>query len=82
MSIKLKIDDTFTEYVAEKGFDEKYGARPLRRAIQTDLEDRLAEEILEGRAKEGDTVTVAYDGDKKLVTFRERASKAKHVKKP
>ncbi|MBQ3911491.1 MAG: ATP-dependent Clp protease ATP-binding subunit, partial [Lachnospiraceae bacterium] len=82
MSIKLKIDDTFTEYVAEKGFDEKYGARPLRRAIQTDLEDRLAEEILEGRAKEGDTVTVAYDRDKKLVTFRERASKAKHVKKP
>ncbi|MCR5428396.1 MAG: ATP-dependent Clp protease ATP-binding subunit [Lachnospiraceae bacterium] len=82
MSIKLKIDDTFTEYVAEKGFDEKYGARPLRRAIQTDLEDRLAEEILEGRAREGDTVTVAYDRDKKLVTFRERASKAKHVKKP
>ena len=82
MSIKLKIDDTFTEYIAEKGFDEKYGARPLRRAIQTDLEDRLAEEILEGRAKEGDTVTVAYDRDKKLVTFRERASKAKHVKKP
>ncbi len=77
MSIKLKIDDTFTEYVAEKGFDEKYGARPLRRAIQTDLEDRLAEEILEGRAKEGDTVTVAYDKDKKLVTFKERTSRKK-----
>ena len=77
MSIKLKIDDTFTEYVAEKGFDEKYGARPLRRAIQTDLEDRLAEEILEGRAKEGDTVTVAYDKDKKLVTFKERTPKKK-----
>ncbi|MBO4506588.1 MAG: ATP-dependent Clp protease ATP-binding subunit [Lachnospiraceae bacterium] len=77
MNIKLKIDDTFTEYVAEKGFDEKYGARPLRRAIQTDLEDRLAEEILEGRAKEGDTVTVAYDKDKKLVTFKERTPKKK-----
>ena len=77
MSIKLKIDDTFTEYVAEKSFDEKYGARPLRRAIQTDLEDRLAEEILEGRAKEGDTVTVAYDKDKKLVTFKERTPKKK-----
>ena len=77
MNIKLKIDDTFTEHVAEKGFDEKYGARPLRRAIQTDLEDRLAEEILEGRAKEGDTVTVAYDKDKKLVTFKERTPKKK-----
>ena len=77
MNIKLKIDDSFTEYIAEKGFDEKYGARPLRRAIQTDLEDRLAEEILEGRAKEGDIVTVAYDSDKKQVSFKERASRKK-----
>ena len=77
MNIKLKIDDSFTEYIAEKGFDEKYGARPLRRAIQTDLEDRLAEEILEGRAKEGDIVTVAYDSDKKQVNFKERASRKK-----
>ncbi len=77
MNIKLKIDDSFTEYIAEKGFDEKYGARPLRRAIQTDLEDRLAEEILEGRAKEGDTVTVAYDKEKKLVTFKVRTSRKK-----
>ncbi len=75
MNIKLKIDDTFTDYIAEKGFDEKYGARPLRRAIQTDLEDRLAEEILEGRAKENDTVTVAYNKDKKTVTFKTRTGR-------
>ncbi len=75
MSIKIKVDETFTDYIAEKGFDEKYGARPLRRAIQTDLEDRLAEEILEGRAKENDTVTVAYNKDKKAVTFKTRSAR-------
>ncbi|MBO4415176.1 MAG: ATP-dependent Clp protease ATP-binding subunit [Lachnospiraceae bacterium] len=77
MNIKLKIDDSFTAYIAEKGFDEKYGARPLRRAIQTDLEDRLAEEILNGKASEGDQITVGYDNDKKEVTFKVRHSSGK-----
>lgn len=75
MSLKIKIDESFTEYVAEKGFDEKYGARPLRRAIQTDLEDKLAEEILEGRALEGDTLTVKYDKEKKQVLFKRHISR-------
>ncbi len=75
MSLKLKIDESFVEYIAEKGFDEKYGARPLRRAIQTDLEDKLAEEILEGRAVAGDTITVVYDKDKKEVQFKRRAAR-------
>ena len=43
-------------YIAEAGFDEKYGARPLRRAVQTKLEDPLAEELLSGAAKAGDTI--------------------------
>lgn len=75
MQLKIKVDDTFTEYVAEKGFDEKYGARPLRRAIQTDLEDRLAEEVLEGRILEGDSVTVSYDTAKKQVIFKKHTSR-------
>lgn len=77
MNIKLKIDDTFTEYVAAKGFDEKYGARPLRRAIQTDLEDKLAEEILEGRIGRNDSVTVYYDETKKETVFKKRGSRKK-----
>ncbi|MCR5324416.1 MAG: ATP-dependent Clp protease ATP-binding subunit [Lachnospiraceae bacterium] len=77
MSIRLKIDNSFTSYIAEKGFDEKYGARPLRRAIQTELEDKLAEEILNGKASEGDTVTVGYDNEKKEVTFKVRHASAK-----
>jgi ATP-dependent Clp protease ATP-binding subunit ClpC len=46
--------------LAEVGFDPKYGARPLRRAIQTNIEDKLAEAILAGTIKEGDKVLVEY----------------------
>ena len=46
------------EYLIEKGYDEKYGARPLKRTIQNLIEDRLAEEILEGRVREGDSVKI------------------------
>jgi ATP-dependent Clp protease ATP-binding subunit ClpC len=42
----------------EKGYDEKYGARPLKRAIQSMVEDKLAEAVLEGRVKEGDSVKI------------------------
>lgn len=65
MDIKLITDDSFVDFIAEKGFDEKYGARPLRRAIQNEVEDRLAEEILEGKVSSGDTVTVCYNEAKK-----------------
>ena len=58
MDIRLKISDSARAYLAEAGFDSKYGARPLRRAIQTKLEDSLANEILEGRIRKGDTVKV------------------------
>ena len=58
MDIQLKITDSVKDYLAEAGFDSKYGARPLRRAIQTKLEDTLANEILEGKIKRGDTVKV------------------------
>ena len=75
MELKLKIDDSFTDYIAAKGFDEKYGARPLRRAIQTDLEDKLAEEILDGKIGNGDSVTVIYDAGTKQVAFKRRAAR-------
>lgn len=58
MDIRLKISDSARAYLAEAGFDSKYGARPLRRAIQTKLEDSLVNEILEGRIRKGDTVKV------------------------
>ena len=58
MNIALTVDSSARDYLAEKGYDEKYGARPLRRTIQTMIEDRLAEEILAGTFKSGDTVAV------------------------
>ena len=58
MNIALTVDSSARDYLAEKGYDEKYGARPLRRTIQTLIEDRLSEEILSGTFKSGDEVTV------------------------
>ncbi len=56
MNITLSVDEAAKEFLINKGYDEKYGARPLRRTIQSSLEDRLAEEILDGAVKEGDEV--------------------------
>lgn len=65
--VERKIDLEFTpeakELLIDKGYDEKYGARPLRRAVEHYLEDPLAEAILRGDVKEGETVIVARDGD-------------------
>ncbi len=62
--IKLHITDSAKKLVAAKGNDKKFGARPIRRAIQTMLEDPLSLEILEGKFKEGDDVTIAAKGGK------------------
>lgn len=58
MEITLTVRESVKQYIAESGFDEKFGARPLRRAIQNKVEDKLAEEILKGIIKSGDTVAV------------------------
>lgn len=58
MNITLKVQNTAKDFIAQAGFDQKYGARPLKRAIQNKIEDALAEEILEGRIKNGDTVSL------------------------
>ena len=50
--------------MVEKGYDELYGARPLKRTIQSKIEDRLAEELLDGKVKEGDNVFIdLLDGE-------------------
>lgn len=58
MDIELKFTDNMKKYIFEKGYDKKYGARPLRRAIQTYVEDELAEAILAGDVHKGEAVTV------------------------
>lgn len=59
MGIKIHVTEEGQEYLIEKGYDPKYGARPLRRTIQNMVEDKLAEKILDGAVKEGDEVEVA-----------------------
>ncbi|MBT9780128.1 AAA domain-containing protein [Clostridium sp. MCC353] len=61
MNIELEVTDGAKEFLIDKGYDEKYGARPLRRTIQNQLEDKLAEEILDGNVKAGDRVLVDKD---------------------
>jgi ATP-dependent Clp protease ATP-binding subunit ClpC len=61
MGYVLKIDDTLKEYLIEKGYDEKYGARPLNRAIQKYVEDPISEKVLEGELSIGDTITISYN---------------------
>ncbi|MBK8344008.1 MAG: ATP-dependent Clp protease ATP-binding subunit [Bacteroidetes bacterium] len=63
LNYKLQLEDSAKEFLSEKGYDPQFGARPLHRAIQKYLEDPLAESILSGKFKEGDTIVVEYDKD-------------------
>ena len=58
------------EWLAKEGFDPAYGARPLKRVIQKEIQDQLAMKILEGKFKEGDTITVDVDAKKGELVFR------------
>ena len=63
MELSIELDEKAKEYIVNEGFDEKYGARPLKRALQSKVEDELAEQILEGRIKTGDNVLISADKD-------------------
>jgi ATP-dependent Clp protease ATP-binding subunit ClpC len=65
--ITLAVSNAFKERLVEEGYNPAYGARPLRRAVMRLLEDSLAEEVLTGRIKEGDSAEVDIDHDKKVV---------------
>ena len=59
MDIEIKYGEAVKNYIFEKGYDKKYGARPLRRAIQNEIEDKMAEEILAGNISSGDKVRIS-----------------------
>lgn len=73
MKITLTVRDSVKLHIIEKGTDAKYGARPLKRAIQTELEDKLAEAVLQGEVKGGDIVEVGIS--KKEIKFYIKRSK-------
>ena len=72
MNIEVKVRDSVKELIAKEGFDPKYGARPLKRAIQNKIEDAMAEEILEGRMKAGDEVVIGLSKQKIKFTVNAR----------
>lgn len=68
MDIHLDASDEAVKELAKEGFDPRYGARPLRRAIQSKVEDAVAEKMLDGTLKTGDTAKLAVEDDKLVVT--------------
>ncbi|MCF6165244.1 ATP-dependent Clp protease ATP-binding subunit ClpC - Negative regulator of genetic competence clc [Furfurilactobacillus rossiae] len=75
--IKVKITPAAIDVVADAGFDPEYGARPIRRALQTQVEDQLSEALIAGQIKTNDAVTVGAKAGKITVTTKEQP-----VKKP
>ncbi|GCE65099.1 ATP-dependent Clp protease ATP-binding subunit [cyanobiont of Ornithocercus magnificus] len=65
--INLTVSNAFKERLVEEGYNPAYGARPLRRAVMRLLEDSLAEEVLSGRIKDGDSAEVGVDENKKII---------------
>jgi ATP-dependent Clp protease ATP-binding subunit ClpC len=79
----FSLTDEAKEFLVQKGFDPKFGARPLRRAIQKYLEDKIAEELLKAELKEGDSFLVSHEKDKEELTVdikKGEEEKAKETK--
>ena len=72
--ISLELDGASHEFLIEKGYDPAYGARPMRRAVERYLEDPLAEELLRGHIKAGDTVKVTAEKEKLVFELPEEAT--------
>jgi len=70
MEITVEFDDSAIEFIAKEGFDPAYGARPLRRALQSKIEDKFAESFLDGGFKKGDTVVVSAEDGKAVFTAK------------
>ena len=73
LDIHLTVRDSMKKLIMEKGTDKKYGARPLRRAVQSELEDSLAEAILAGEIKRGQEVVAGVS--KKEIKFEVKTTK-------
>ena len=72
--ITLQISESFKELVVQEGYDPSYGARPLRRAIMNLLEDSLAEAMLSGQIKQGDTAVIDVDDDGQVKVIKSEKS--------
>jgi len=71
--MKLEVTDAAKDFLGQKGYDEVYGARPLRRVIQNMVEDKLSEDLLRGEFRPGDTIIVDLEGEEITVRAAEKA---------
>ncbi|MBK7310148.1 MAG: ATP-dependent Clp protease ATP-binding subunit [Sphingobacteriaceae bacterium] len=81
LGFAIKITDAAKDFIVEKGYDENYGARPLKRAIQKYLEDPMAEEMIKNNLVEGDEIEVDYNKEKGEITVNSSKPKAKKSSK-
>ncbi len=72
--VEFELTDAAKEFLAKEGFDPAYGARPLRRAIQKHIEDRLSEELLRGTISKGDSLTIDVENDSLVVRNKQKQS--------
>ncbi|MDQ0638039.1 ATP-dependent Clp protease ATP-binding subunit ClpC [Pedobacter sp. W3I1] len=77
LGYEIALTENAKEYIAEKGFDSNFGARPLKRAIQKYLEDPIAEEILKGELAEGDVLEIDYDKTTELISINHKKGEKK-----
>ena len=77
LGYKVTISEEAKDFIADKGFDSKFGARPLKRAIQKYFEDPLAEEIINAKVAEGDAIKVSLNNDKSALEIKISKPKAK-----
>jgi ATP-dependent Clp protease ATP-binding subunit ClpC len=80
LGYEVKLTDTAKEFIADKGFDNNFGARPLKRSIQKYLEDPIAEEILKGDINEGDTLQIDYNKETDEITVLNKSNGKKKKK--
>ena len=69
--ISMEATDAARDWLGEKGYDPVFGARPLRRVIQNEIEDRLSEALLEGRFQPGETILIDAEGGEIVLTKQE-----------
>jgi ATP-dependent Clp protease ATP-binding subunit ClpC len=81
LGYKIELTDKAKDFLAEKGYDQQFGARPLNRAIQRYLEDPVAEEILKGEVEEGGTILADYEGTGDALTIKVKKAKSSKEKK-
>ncbi|MGB1744414.1 MAG: NDP-hexose 4-ketoreductase, partial [Limisphaerales bacterium] len=78
--IHFELDTSARDLLLEKGFDPTYGARPMRRAVERFLEDPMAEEIIRGDLREGETISISTKDEKLEFTQKESSAKGEDSK--